>query len=579
MKRVLLLTCLALACTTAVADAIVVTRAMTATTIAEIFIEKDSVAIELEIGIPDLDGFRNLMPDPIYERLGHEPEPLVGRIPRFFREDLILRSGGGPPIEGTIEELAARPRVLRDEITGEPLPAGADDDGQLVIFARLRYPLAGRPPTLTIAAPRDESGSVAANIGFVAYHGGLPVTDFRYLASEEVLRLDWTDPWYSRFDNRNLRRQFDAPMSAFLYVEPYEVRKEIVLRPKDLQHWIDLGLQGKQIIPVADQEELKRRVADFLAERNPVTIDGRNVQGVLDRIHFIRRSLRKTGVVDPPEDLDVVSATLGAIFAYPTDGLPKEATLEWELFSPQIQRVPGTATDEAGGLPYLLSPDDAVLRWQNFLVNPTIPGLVEVQAPPRGRSGALILLSVVSGALLVVLLARYGRSAIRGNWPQWKIVGAAVASVLVFAVALPLAARSSGISDQDAEQIAADLLRNIYRAFDYRDEGVIYDTLERSAAGELLTNIYLETRRSLEIENQGGARAKVKEVEMLESRHEPLPGELGFVAHCTWNVSGSVGHWGHIHQRTNQYEAELTVKAMDGVWKITQLELLQEERL
>jgi len=40
-----------------------------------------------------------------------------------------------------------------------------------------------------------------------------------------------------------------------------------------------------------------------------------------------------------------------------------------------------------------------------------------------------------------------------------------------------------------------------------------------------------------------------------------------------------VGHWGHIHQRKNQYQARVTVKAIEGAWKITNLELLQEERL
>jgi hypothetical protein len=60
------------------------------------------------------------------------------------------------------------------------------------------------------------------------------------------------------------------------------------------------------------------------------------------------------------------------------------------------------------------------------------------------------------------------------------------------------------------------LLSNIYQAFDYREESVIYDILEKSVAGELLTETYLETKRSLEIENQGGARARVKEVEIVE---------------------------------------------------------------
>ncbi len=54
---------------------------------------------------------------------------------------------------------------------------------------------------------------------------------------------------------------------------------------------------------------------------------------------------------------------------------------------------------------------------------------------------------------------------------------------------------------------------------------------------------------------------------------------MGFSTLGTWNVAGSVGHWGHIHQRTNQYEARFTVEAIDGVWKITSLDVLQEERL
>jgi hypothetical protein len=61
-------------------DAIMVTKAMTATTIAEVFVEEGSVRVELEIGVPDLETFRDLLPDPIYERLGHEPLPLEERL-------------------------------------------------------------------------------------------------------------------------------------------------------------------------------------------------------------------------------------------------------------------------------------------------------------------------------------------------------------------------------------------------------------------------------------------------------------------------------------------------------------------
>lgn len=559
------------------ADALVVTRAMTASTIAEIFVEDDQVRLDLEIGISDLAAFPSLLPDPLYERLGNEPMPLAQRFPRFFVEDFVIRPDGGRPLVGRVEEIEARPRVLRDEVTGEPLPVPDEAQAETVVFARLVYPLARRPSSMSVGPPRSEAARLAS-IGFVLYHRGLPVNEFRYLGREEVVRFDWDDPWFSKFDNRNLWRQYDVPVGAFLYVEPYEVRKEIVLRPRDLAPWLDLGLGGRDVITVEEQPEIKRRVVEFLADKNPVLIDGQPAEGQLDRVHFIYRNLRTSGVIDPPRDLDAVSATLGIIFYYPVDGLPQEVTMEWELFDEKIVYVPASATDEAGPLPYRLRPDDSILQWQNFLKNPTIPGLVDVSEPPRLGSLAWGGLAFLSALGLVFLGVRHGRSALRGRRPPWSAVAVSAGLAAALALGLTQALRPAWASAESADEVVLALLENVYRSFDYRDESVIYDSLERSVEGELLTDTYLETRRSLELENQGGARAKVKSVEIEASSHTPLAGEVGFDTLATWNVSGSVGHWGHVHQRTNQYQARLRVQAVDGQWKITALDLLQEER-
>jgi len=34
-----------------------------------------------------------------------------------------------------------------------------------------------------------------------------------------------------------------------------------------------------------------------------------------------------------------------------------------------------------------------------------------------------------------------------------------------------------------------------------------------------------------------------------------------------------------VHQRVNRYDADLKVEVIDGAWKITELDVLQEERL
>ena len=48
---------------------------------------------------------------------------------------------------------------------------------------------------------------------------------------------------------------------------------------------------------------------------------------------------------------------------------------------------------------------------------------------------------------------------------------------------------------------------------------------------------------------------------------------------ATWTVIGSVGHWGHIHQRQNQYQARLHVAPIEGEWKLVGLDILEEKRL
>jgi hypothetical protein len=581
----LLVICILVRLPFASGDAIIRTRAMTASTIAEIFITDDSVRVELEIGAQDLPGFRNIMPDEAYERLGFDPVPFEERLERFFTEDLVLRPDDGAPLHGAIQSMGPRQRVKRDEITGEPLPVEGDEE--IVVFAELRYPLQTRPRTLSIRPPVEkDTGMVGATIGFVVYHDEVPVTDFRYLSAEEVLDLDWDDPWYSRFRNRNLKRQYDAPLSAFLYVEHFEVRKEIIARPKDLQQWLDLELEGKDVIPAADQQELKDRVAAFLIDRGTVTVDGELIDPELDRIHFVRRTLRTTGIIDPPEDLDLTSATLGIIFVYPIAELPQEVTLDWDLFSPRIQKVYAAATDEAGGMPYTLAPDDKVLRWQNFLTNPTIPGMMAFVPPAAPPQVTIPLVTGLCAALLLAMMISGMRRMRRAEPFPRGLVAACVIALVCSVVTVPYARTSFAvpfsaprITEQNATPILSGLLQNIYRAFDRREESLVYDRLALSISGDLLSEVYLQTRRSMELENQGGARVKVDTVDVLQAVPQGTTDTEGFIYRCRWNVSGSVGHWGHLHRRTNQYDAVFTVEPIEGAWRISAMDVIEEKRL
>ena len=575
MKNCLVFLLLILLPLPAAADAIVRSTAMFADTIAEYYVEQDHVRLELEIGEADIASFRNLLPDQIYQQLGYGDEPLRDRMQLFINRDMAVFHDG-QALPGFVREIGPATRPRRDDITGEELPT-PDEEAVLVIGATLIFPFEGKPDALTLMAPRKTG---LANIGFVLYHLGVAVNDFRFLTSGYEVHLDWEDAWYSSFPQRALQRQYYSPMTGFIYVEPFEVRKEIIVRPYDLQQWIDLGLAGQDMIRIDQQAEIKRKVVEFLAPHFSVKIDGVPVEGTLDRVNFLRRTLTASTVIDN-QDIELLPATLGLIYVFPTTGLPQSVEMEWDIFTEKMQRVPAASVDQAGPLPVILEPDFNILRWDNYLKHPDIPALVDSPASARRdyrkwRPGAQWLMLGLSLLLLVSIFRsrKTGRQACRRD-------RAGRPGHLCAARGFPdgYQNRQSRLNPARLDQLlVGDLLHNVYRAFDYRGEEVIYDVLAQSASGELLTDIYLETRRGLELASQGGARVKVKDIEILESALIDAQG-ASLTVESRWNVFGSVGHWGHIHQRTNGYHAKLEISEVDGVWKLTGLEILEEERL
>jgi hypothetical protein len=547
-----------------------VNQSAKASTIIEFYIDEQGVRAELEIGLDSVEGFKNILPDAIYQQLGYGQEALAQRQQHFFKQQLALLGPGNTPLNGEVLSIGPSRKVLRDIISGVALPI--QDEAPDIIRASLlyRFEPGPVPDQLVFLTP-------TRSIGFIAYHNGVAVNDFRYLASGYTLQLDWQDPWYSRFKTRNLRRQYFAPMSGFIYVEPFEVRKEIIARPKDLQRWLDLGLEGKTTIPVDMQAGIKEKVAAFLAEHQPITINGEASTGILDSINFLKRTLTSSRVIDPPEPLQLDAAIIGAIFVYPQQGLPKTVTMDWDLWDDRIQRVPVSAVDQAGPLPSFLDPSWSLLEWENFLTNPIVPTLIAIDSPTPPWQ-ALLAKSFPLLAVLVMLSLWWLSQAIKAK--QSKGLAATVCIlVLASCLAAVVLGKSSKPDPEQARAIVSNLLHNIYRAFDYRDESDIYDTLARSVNGELLTDIFLETKRSLVLANQGGARAKVKNVLLDGIELKANAADNSFTVIADWTVNGSVGHWGHIHQRSNRYQALFTIAVDEQQWKLQTMTVLQEERL
>jgi hypothetical protein len=579
----LLALALSLVATPAAADAVVVTRAMTANTIMEAFVEDERIVVELEVSDDDETALRDLI-------AGASSAPNLP-VPVSANAGLSIQADGRR-LKGTVEQIERRKRIERDEVSGEPLPSAGTEN---VVFLKLNYPLRTQPEQLIFEPPLTADGYAAVDIGFVVYHRGIAVNDFRYLATGEPLHLDWEDPFYSRFDRRTLNRKYSSPMNIFLYVEPFEVRKEFVVRPLDLARFMDIDIEAHKPIPADQRTELLGELAAFLKDRARVTIDGEQPDPILDRIHFLQRGLRMTRVVTPDEPVDGTSAIIGAIFVYPVDGIPKDVRLTWDLFDDRITRVPASATDEAGPMPSFLTPDDAELHWVNYLKGSILPGELEVRVPQSHISVPLAVLVAVLGGIALLIAAVRRRSWVLGLAAVMLAFGGWLAQPMGGALYIAVPASIRTPSGDEVRPTLHALLYNVYRALDFREEEVVFDRLAQSLSGDVLERVYLEMRKGLRLESQGGARVRVRAVEVLDvtpaeseepSQVETVTEESTQVEtletlryRARWNATGTVGHWGHTHMRTNSYDALVTLGRIGSQWKIADIDILEEERI
>jgi len=575
------------------ADWINLTGAQSAPNIAEIYIEEDRIRLVLEICVKNMAEFIDLFPENWIRQAGVEPPPIEERMKRFSNETFQFIVDDKDKLQA--ERILVEPRLRKyrpnpfagtiNPTTRQRVPGPPED--KRVLYAELIYPFKNKPKTLTIIPPLSKSGWPAVSIGFIVYQNGVPVVDYRFLSGSAKLHLDWDDPWYSRFERKALKRWQESGLMIYLYVEPYEVRNEILARVKDLEQWMNLGLKGEKFIEIDEFEALKKRIGAFLLEHSKVLIDGQKLKPILDRVSFVKYTMTRTFFIDKPERMLLNTAMLGVIVTYITKGIPQEVTVDWDLFSDRIQKVPTTAVDPAGPFPSYVTPEDHVLTWTNFLKTYKIPTVVEIPVDASLTKIGLPAGSTLCLLLLIVIIWMTFKRRKQGKGIRLQI-GFAVLFVAGCVLLYPFfrvpvarpAVLAPKITNDKAVALLDNLLKNVYRAFDFREENDVYDRLATSVHGDLLTDIYLQNRKSMVVTQAGGAQGKVKDIDILDVSVKHLDDRpLALVFHSKWTAMGSVGHWGHIHTRKNQYEANITVEPVDGVWKITDLELLEEKRI
>lgn len=373
-------------------------------------------------------------------------------------------------------------------------------------------------------------------------------------------------------------RTLSSPVMNYLSIEPYEVRQEILMQARAAVQFLGVNDRGMGSIPVESLEPVKEGILAVVQKANLIVIDGQTVKPVVTRADFV--TLGPAGVIVREESVQesLDSGIIGLTLVYETPEIADEITIDWRLFSETVQKVEATTTDPFGGATTILSPEENRLNWKMRLSGYRVPVIEEV-AVEKQQLPVISLLLFLNVLVLLILSIRRKR-VLLGRPVLLSIVGLGFVlyPFLRFPVDHPFVSQWKP-STERTSTILDGLLTNVYRAFDVRDENDVYDRLAMSVTGDQLTQIYLENRQSLELENRGGARANVDEVEILAINNVTQSEGDRFVADAVWTVSGSVSHFGHTHYRRNRNHA-LVRFVMDGEsWKIKDIELIDERRL
>lgn len=359
-----------------------------------------------------------------------------------------------------------------------------------------------------------------------------------------------------------------------------------------------LGEPSVDVIAPKMQENLKEKVRAKAANWLSLKIGDKSAEKNQPvSVAVIKGSPGRTDPLGPDESVPLADALIGLVWDCDLQEIPLQIEIRWNGFGGPLVVLPVSVI--MAGAPSEDFNLDATFPsnvWNNRgRVNIRTP-LAQVPPVPGGEH-AFIKLPVVAIVWVIVVLVyiffgtRRSRRVTGRKLMRWAalVLGAVVLwPIHLVKVNNPWAPQIT-VSPDQATTIMTALLRNIYRAFDQRTESAVYDVLARSIKGELLQKVYIQTANSLSIDAQSATRIHITDLEARIESLKQIKKRQGFNADIQWTALGTVGHWGHQHQRVNRYIAKVTVEpdrpataatvSQPASWKITALEILEEKRL
>ncbi|MEZ6059400.1 MAG: hypothetical protein R3C19_03460 [Planctomycetaceae bacterium] len=466
----------------------------------------------------------------------------------------------------------------------------------------LQFTFAAAPDVLTFTQRFTDEAAVLPSemkLRVTQENAGAPFEHTLLPHNPWSLRINWDNPplspeasnqeredWAARERQSLLGITSFSGVYSFLYVEDFEVRHEILIPVLTLAGEVAMPDDSSAILDIDEQTSLRQSIAQYFAAGNPLGIDDRESRPAVQRCEIFGLNLTDFAQPTEPGPIPLANARAGIILIYRTASPPKRLRLTWDRFHDGLLGVSTAviAGDQVSRHKLGRLGNRNVLNWERppdatdpAPLQPVVVRPIEIpETHIPWLSGTISVVCIGVGLIAIarrsIPVAAFAICLLAGSVLTWP------GPFCLISVPSP---NLQKLTDDEAIRIFRQVHRNTYRSFNRRDEESVYDALALSVDGRLLETIYIETRRSLAMEEQGGPSARIDDVELVsvrrngEGSHKPSEFEVS----CRWNLAGTIEHWGHIHRRRNQFDADFVVTCADGAWKLTEIELRNERHL
>ncbi|NCF98989.1 MAG: hypothetical protein GWP39_05695 [Planctomycetia bacterium] len=367
-----------------------------------------------------------------------------------------------------------------------------------------------------------------------------------------------------------------GPLNVETKVTESETEVYLLIDELLFRHWFNLD---PTIIPELEPDSSGRwgefgdKIVRWLDLHASLDVDGVQVTPMIEDLEW------QEGF-----DLNDFLNYVGITLKYPTKTMPSELEFVWSRFDTEdgfpLESVFMILTGADDFQILRFREDDPIQAWSPPEARPVLdpetvkPGLV----PPM----ATVNLFWVTWLMGLVMLFKTKKF----TPPRVIVLLVLVVVPFFFFVHVDLYNPTlPGVqlpSEEESAALFETLHRNIYRAFDYTDESQVYDILARSVSESILMDLYDEVHESLTMKIEESSVSKVETVRNIETRVEidETVSEPSYDVFATWEVIGTVKHWGHGHWRKNISRAKYKVGWIPSVgWRIVSSELIDQRRV